>query len=517
MKGSGADVRQLLPPLAAISHSSSPSHRPPNKPLHIDLKENQVDFDHDLQHHEKSEDSVEPPITPGGSLSPAVDELIKSFRQQPFRTHRRTGSGGSLQGYMTHRRTGSNGSGSNSKQSTLESSVRKVSGSSTPILDPSRSSPAKQSQHTSLEHLPRHNASSGVIPYSKLDSSDSDSDPEIAEQDNTNHSVSTVEAFPSHLVQNPLTSRKRVSNSPSRNMRYPAGLPSTDDHKRVTLITSSNESSCEITGTDGHDADSESNNGETESTADERLPTKPTNFLSLSPPSTPNSLSPLPLSSSTSTPEPYGLSPLSSLAGPTIPHSETPTSRPPSPANSHHGQVAMLISQFEGSENNMTSLSNSETSLTGTQLEIPLHIRREQQLSGSYSPAKVEQALTVLHASGILNTTSIVRHYFENVSRGTTGGGLQRRYSTTELEDSGFQVRFQPLFASNFLVLFGFFSHVPCYILSSSLLPLSLPCPFCHSSSSFLLSLPPSLPSFLLPSLPPSLPPSISPSSSYST
>ena len=146
----------------------------------------------------------------------------------------------------------------------------------------------------------------------------------------------------------------------------------------------------------------------------------------------------------------------------------------------------MLISQFEGGENNITSLSNSETSLTGSQLEIPLHIRREQQLSGSYSPAKVEQALTVLHASGILNTTSIVRHYFENVSRGATDVGLQRRHSNTELEDSGFQVGI-----SNLIYLF----------LVSPIFPQSLsslPCPFRH------LSLPP-----FLPPLPPSLPPSL--------
>ena len=127
------------------------------------------------------------------------------------------------------------------------------------------------------------------------------------------------------------------------------------------------------------------------------------------------------------------------------------------------GQVAMLISQFEVGLNDSTMASGKEREDTdgpicqplsspppeSPKLEIPLHIRRKHQhhhhqlTRGSYSPVKVEQAISLLHDSGLGNSTTIVRHFFENiVSKGPPEEvGTNRTYTTTtELEDSGFQV-----------------------------------------------------------------------------
>jgi hypothetical protein len=128
------------------------------------------------------------------------------------------------------------------------------------------------------------------------------------------------------------------------------------------------------------------------------------------------------------------------------------------------GQVAMLISQFEvglnesmiasGKERDHTEapvcepVSSVEVEPESPRLEIPLHIRRKQQqhhqnlTRGSYSPVKVEQALSLFQDSGLGNSTTIVRHFFENiVSKGPPEEvGMNRTYNTTtELEDSGFQ------------------------------------------------------------------------------
>ena len=438
------DTKPSNPPTHPPSSSSSSSHLP----LHIHIPLEQVDSSQGPHEGRKSDDSNEPPITPGGSLSPAVHELIQSFRQLPFRTHRRSGSGGSGQAPFSYRRTTSMGLRPNSKQSTPERGPWKSSNSSTPTPAMSRCSSAGNTQYRgqggSAETLPVLGAGAICVPYSKLNSTDSDSDRETQEPDNTNLSISTPDPLLSLPRAGTILSSpsKRVSNSTNENTQYPVSLSSMADQKRITLIVSSNESSCDVPGTDGHDADSESNNGEMEGAVETHLPSRSKNFLSLSPPTSPFSLSPLPRSSTTSTSDPTNHSPLSSITGSV--HEWTlsdnaHTSSPSSSINSQHGQVAHLISQFEGSETSTPDANEyDESVLTAPQLEIPLHIRRDRQFSGSYSPVRTEQAF---HANGILNSTSIVRHYFENVSRGGTDFSLYRTYSKTELEDSGFQVR----------------------------------------------------------------------------
>ena len=442
------DAKPSSPPTHPPSSSFSSSSSPHLLPLHIYIPPEQTNSSQDPPEGRKSDDINEPPITPGGSLSPAVHELIQSFRQQPFRMHRRTGSGGSGPAPLGYRQTPSIGSRPSSKQTTPERGPWKSSNSSTPTPGISRCSSAGNTQYrghgVSAEALPVLGASAIGVPYSKLDSTDSDSDHETQEPDNTNLFISTTDPLSSLPRGGTIlsSSRKQVSNSTNKNTQYPVNFTSMPDRKKVTLIVSSNESSCDVPGTDGHDADSESNNRETEGAVDTHLTSRSKHFLSLSPPASPFSLSPLPCSSTTSTSDPTNLSPLSSITGSV--HEWTPlhdahTSSPSSSINSQHGQVAHLISQFEASEASTPDANEyDESVLSASQLEIPLHIRRDRQFSGSYSPVSVEQAF---HASGILNSTSIVRHYFENVSKGGADFRIHRTYSKTELEDSGFQVR----------------------------------------------------------------------------
>lgn len=81
-------------------------------------------------------------------------------------------------------------------------------------------------------------------------------------------------------------------------------------------------------------------------------------------------------------------------------------------------------------------------------------VPRPTTLVDSYSPAQ-EEAMFNASSPGLQHTpigpTSIVRQYFENVSHKTTassGGNIQfeasHNSSSTELEDSGFQVRLHP-------------------------------------------------------------------------
>ena len=114
-------------------------------------------------------------------------------------------------------------------------------------------------------------------------------------------------------------------------------------------------------------------------------------------------------------------------------------------SSSHQGQVAMLISQFEvgGSESGDRTEDSTEVDIPpdSPRLEIPLHIRRrEHHSSGAYSPVRVEHSLSLPHDNGLGNSTTLVRHFFENiVSKGLPEIGMPRTYST-EMEDSGFQV-----------------------------------------------------------------------------
>ena len=509
----------------------------------------------------KSDDSLEPPITPGGTLSPAVDELLRSLQQKASpspsstrdRTHRRTGSGGSAnllpQGRRSSSTTSTPGSGRHS--GVLEmAGVRRTS---SPSLSPShwiRSNKQHQQHHQQQQTTPllreHREKMMSSVPYSKLDSSDSNSDTETyREQDNSSYSgtssVLNSGVLKTHRESQLLSSTHacggQSTTTPTNHHQLPIIhlLPAPKTTLQPPPVYSpalSNESSCDITGTDGHDADSESDCGETESATEDHYPTTTatTNTETIS---HSFSLSLSPTFSSSVTPHPpstssdhYNTSPLSSssLGSPVppnlpssvplkFPSSSSPAGTPrllsPPPLTltddrepdftiitameeegeidtrsprdeptcttseedvcessiTSQGQVAMLISQFEvglnesmtasGKERDYTEapvcepVSSAEVEPESPRLEIPLHIRRKQQqhhqnlTRGSYSPVKVEQALSLLQDSGLGNSTTIVRHFFENiVSKGPPEEvGMNRTYNTTtELEDSGFQV-----------------------------------------------------------------------------
>lgn len=102
------------------------------------------------------------PITLNGSFSPEVEELIESVRH-PFR-HRRNDSGGSIR---QHRRQGSNGSIGSGRGQSLEA---------TPLRGHSIPTTASSSKRASAEvGGPRHGSNSGV-PYTRMDTSYSESD-----------------------------------------------------------------------------------------------------------------------------------------------------------------------------------------------------------------------------------------------------------------------------------------------------------------------------------------------------
>lgn len=508
----------------------------------------------------KSDDSLEPPITPGGTLSPAVDELLRSLQHKASpsssavgreRTHRRTGSGGSgnLPPQLMPGRSSSASAATGSQRQSYLLEMAGVRRSSSPSsLPPSywtRSSKHHQQQQTIP--LLREHREKASIPYSKLDSSDSDSDTEtFQEQDNSSYS-GTSSALnrgvlkthqESQLLSSTLAHGGHSSATPTSHHHQPPTIHLLPPSASTTLQPPlspyspalSNEGSCDVTGTDGHDADSESDCGEKESTTDDHYPTttaaettSQSFSLSLSPTLTFSSATPHPPSTSSDhgNTSPLSSSSLGSPIPPNFPSSSlyfpsssspvgTPRqlSPPPPPlptlsgegepefgdltttegeaegevyflsrrderastseedacesSITSQGQVAMLISQFEvGLNDTATAMTPSNereeapdvpTSPAAIppespRLEIPLHIRRKKQhqqlTSGSYSPVKVEQALSLLHDSGLGNSTTIVRHFFENiVSKGPPEEvGMNRTYSTTtELEDSGFQV-----------------------------------------------------------------------------
>ena len=111
----------------------------------------------------------ETPITPNGSFSPEVSELIESLKH-PSRHHRRNGSNGS-QRIMTHRRQGSNGSVTSGRGLSLEA---------TPLRSPNPIS-ASSSKRASVELSTSRRGSGSGVPYSRMDTFSSMSDSENAE------------------------------------------------------------------------------------------------------------------------------------------------------------------------------------------------------------------------------------------------------------------------------------------------------------------------------------------------
>lgn len=435
-----------------------------------------------------TEEKHEPAITPGGSFSPGVNELIQSFKPQT-RTHHRTASGGSIQSFKSHthrrtgsggsakslfklhRRQGSNGSGKGMNYTKLDQAHKGDSLQSTPVKSRSRSNSVGSAHRgrSSVDHTPTHRSSNSSIPYAKFDLSDSESSDQ-----NTDHESEDSLTFGPHTSTS--TAGSHSAQSAPKALKRGASNGSV---KFPEKQEGSNDSSGDAAGSDGHEADSESNNGDCESGDDSNklssLPASPftsetddmtscstPDFLAkVDFPSPDVALSSEQLLHKDMVAEPKPSTPEADISNVTV---NDPTLRPVFPSTNAatldddcvqeavsqgsltstgfsqrrpHGQVAMLISQFECSSHN----SASQASLLPARLEIPFHIRRDiDDVSGTYSPAKVEEMLGSLDDSMKLGSTILVRHFFENVG---SKPALRMQTSSTgsELEDSGFQVR----------------------------------------------------------------------------
>ena len=400
-------------------------------------------------------------LTPGGSFSPGVNELIESFKH-PTRAIKRSESSGSGQGFRQHRRQGSNGS---AKICTLERTRKCDSHTSTPVRGtPVRGTPVRGrsrsnsicSQKAALENASAAATASGVL-YSNLDGSDTQA---TTDSDNNGEAAtSTSSAYPESSLQsaiiarglNPARSKShRVSLAPSQTME--GGEVAVTDSAADTVGTG--------TGTDGHEADSESNAGDCESAREED------NSHDGFSESSEVLQSPSPVETSDSNAEfltrhevtewlpqnSFG----SILGRPTSTKSTTEMTyeaESPIPAvSTTRSSVASLISQFENSSIHSDG-NQSETAHSGTstpKLEIPFHIRRESEAetykyTGSYSPIGVEESLNPALESVLKDLggpTVIMRAFLENVSSKSRALGLRMQCSnsSTELEDSGFQV-----------------------------------------------------------------------------
>ena len=355
-------------------------------------------------------------LTPGGgSLALGVAELLESFKHQGHRTHRRTSSNGSSGSFRLHRRQGSNGSACNG------SPVKRMSSSH------SASSFQKSHSHrSSLNTTPvRRGSSSGVIPYSNLDVTDSDNDYNECESETQTSTVDPVtstsanESTVSHPTHNESTRSRNGGNHPQLN----------------SLEFYSTESSVDARGSDGgHDGDMDWSGSEDEvlqgqsselepndsnedllvsphpdsdivssSSSPELLASTSTTDLITPPPQLPHKTAQQRSNDRAWSPEVVIFQPgkrRSSLEGVFSAASRRKFSRENSPlaiSAASSSPVARLISQYDS---NPPSSSCSTATLTedhqpapvATAPEIPFHIRRSVKAYGNYSPKQVEEA-----------------------------------------------------------------------------------------------------------------------------
>ena len=392
--------KKSLPPLTSLPHPHPLPSRLSSEPVFpfINAETQQLlkpaEDDENSEHQDK-------PLT----FSPGVTELLQSFKL----THRRTGSNGSGQSFKSHRRQGSNGSARSFRIGMTERRGDSLTG--TPLKAVSRSNSTCSAQRNlnhkpSTEHTPVHGLSISSIPYSRVDMSDSD---------NEEHSTGT---HSSTLDLQTTTERIPILNS--QGSEFVA--TTCGQSQRSSRGMYSNESSADTPGSDGHETGSESNDGDCESAGEDE---DPLGRLSESNEESPES--PLdiprspdgPISSSSSSAmthhqfqylmpssakirtntDPFQVSPthhndipprIPDATRPLIERRMTPTGELLSAGTSGsstltssagavtaneektHGQVAMLISQFES-----PPISTDLPGPPSPQPEIPVHIRRE--------------------------------------------------------------------------------------------------------------------------------------------
>ena len=435
--------RQSLPPLASLS-----THIPPHLlGSNIESSESAIEgaeTEKLLNKECESSDKHEPALTPGGSFSPQVHELLESFKSRiPKRTcsngsvrqHRRTGSNES---FRIHRRQGSNGS---YKHTTLEQSQRGEAGTNKPQAN------------SSLERTP--------VAYTKLDTTESESEnPSSTVEPLTSTSTADPE---SSLPQSVIDHSGRFPTRPSPKLRGDG---------RLKVVYSAQSSRDAIS--DGHDADPESNDEserEDECLSESNDDTPPSHSTDeLTSCSTPDLVQQDKSTTAENTIKvsiPELEQPTSGMTSQLFDSSVTARDRSCEPPSNTYdntstlgltpvgvatmdehsvtrqktpGQVAMLISQFEHNVDDATPPSIQAG--TSPKLEVPIHIRRDVDTSGTYSPVQVEEALSMPAENALGNSTTIVRYFFENMGSKRPFPDLlhMRRASSTELEDSGFQV-----------------------------------------------------------------------------
>ena len=455
--------RQSLPPLASLPPP------PPSPTLSSEAASPFISAETQRllnpARDEETSEKQDKAITPGGSFSPQVAEFLQSFK----RTHHRTGSNGSVQSIKNHRRQGSNGSTRSFRNGTIER--RGDSHTDTPLKGSHSNSTCSiqrnPSHRSSAEHTPTHRLSGSGIPYSKLDMSESDN----GEHETGTHSSTFDPLTSASMTESPfpaLLTRKQMSQSQEGDV-MPSDVPGTSSGpRRLHRELYSNESGVDTPGSDGHEADSEANDGDCESTGEDEdenpldglnescdeSPRSPFESDEVTSSSTPdlipdtNSTSNLiPDANSTTMliprssdqpaspthfqfqhlmsssailrtkTDPFQVLPTHALlnSSDTASSSQKRRERGSSPnaENSSsstmsvgtvtdgktHGQVAMLISQFESSshsEGSSLHASAAAPDLSGPQPEIPIHIRRESHdvdPCGSYSPVQVEESL----------------------------------------------------------------------------------------------------------------------------
>lgn len=427
--------RQSLPPLLTLQVAHDLERNPSTSTL-LDETGPQDRLSRDSTPRPKHPDT---PITPNGSFSPEVSELIESVRY-PLK-HRRNGSNGSAR--MMHRRQGSNGSAASFKGHSHEA---------TPIRGTNPST-ATSSKRNSAELLTQLNLSSSRresgsgIPYSKMDVSDSNFCAEQPNESTTNNGAQVP--FPSQdgaaPPHHPKGHVKDVCSNES----------SMDTHESGNEADAESTSDCYekfggLSGTEPNETTAESNFESSaaspsqaesdELTSDIMESSMAANLIPMT-----RSKAPLPplayLGHDLSHDKFSGKTTLglgtNSLTTPT---SATPTSPMPilaTPTVEYHGnhQVATLVSQFEQNLLTEDSEAASETSLTGL-VSIPVHIRRQQ----SQDRQDDETTNLTTPTSGRLGSmTAIVRTFFENMSSKQKRAALHNQDSG-EFEDSGFQV-----------------------------------------------------------------------------
>ena len=258
--------RQSLPPLQSLTPSPPPHVSHTSTPTSDNLQSSKLSLNFDLQPNEHVDhEQNTAALSPGGTLSPGVAELLEHVR---LPSQRRTDSNGSAGLSRRRGSSGSCGSHRNITPPSMSPVKRMSSHSNCPL--PSAASTCRRASDQSALFL--ESSGSGVA-YSKLGMSDSGSD----ENETGTHSSAAAGNITSSTVDDTLLNsipRTRYPTTPHRLNSEPyqdhneQGYPHVS--RRSLKEVYSNESSADTRASDGgHDADSESNDDTYENPLDQ--------------------------------------------------------------------------------------------------------------------------------------------------------------------------------------------------------------------------------------------------------